>query len=76
MIWTGTKEQLYQFLSALNNSHRSITFDHEILTTEVHFVDMTVDVYNNGALQTSLIKSRLIDILTYTKVRTPFTIKK
>ena len=56
MIWTGTKNQFDQFFSALNNCHHSIKFDHDISPNEVIFLDTTVYVDNNGALQTKLYK--------------------
>ena len=54
MIWTGTKEQFYQFYSTLNNCHHSIKFDHEISPNEVNFLDTTVYVDTNGTIQTKL----------------------
>ena len=54
MIWTGTKEQFYQFDSTLNNCHHSIKFDHEISPDEVNVLDTTVYVDTNGTIQTKL----------------------
>ena len=56
MIWTGTNNQFDQFFSALNNCHHSIKFDHDISPSEVHFLETTFYVDNNGALQTKLYK--------------------
>ena len=57
MIWTRTKNQVNQLFYALNKCHHSITFEHDISPNEVHFLDTTVYVDNNGALQTKLYKN-------------------
>ena len=56
MIWTGTKNQFDQLFSALKNCHHSITFDYYISPNEVQFLDATVYVDSNGAIQTKLYK--------------------
>ena len=56
MIWTGIKNQFHQFFSAPTICHHSIQFDHDISPNDVHFLDRTVCLDNNGALQTKLYK--------------------
>ena len=56
MIWIGTKNHFDQLFSALKNCYHSVTFDYYISPNEVQFLDTTVYVDNNGALQTKLYK--------------------
>ena len=37
MIWTGTKQELLIFLENLNRKHKTIKFEHNFHTAELHF---------------------------------------
>ena len=46
LIWTGTKEQLKDFVTNLNNQYPSIKFSCQILNKSIDFLDTTVYVKN------------------------------
>ena len=46
LIWAGTKQQLEDFISNLNDQHPSITFSHKISKKSIDFLDTTVYIKN------------------------------
>ena len=46
-IWTGTKEQLTNYLNKLNKKHNSIKFQYRISQTSITFLDGEVSIQNN-----------------------------
>ena len=54
MIWPHSLEELYSFLSALNDFHPAIKFTSNISQTEVNFLDVTVYKDRHGNIETGL----------------------
>ena len=54
MIWPHSREELYSFVSALNNVHDTIKFTVGISETQVNFLDVTVYKDQNGTISTGL----------------------
>ena len=54
MIWPHSSEELYSFVSALNNVHDTIKFTVDISETQVNFLDVTVYKDQNGTISTGL----------------------
>ena len=55
LIWTGSKDELDQFVSFINNVHNSIKFTVESSNTKVNFLDTTV-YKKNSKLYTKTFK--------------------
>ena len=54
MIWPHSLEELYSFLSALNDFHPAIKFMSNISQTEVNFLDVTVYKDRHRNIETGL----------------------
>lgn len=56
MLWTGTEEQLVQFLTHINNIHPLIKFkaSYDFTTKKVEFLDTVISVTEQGFIKTSL----------------------
>ena len=54
MIWTGTKQELLIFLEKLNSKYKTIKFEHNILNSNISFLDMLIYKDKNNTLQTTL----------------------
>ena len=55
LMWTGTKDQLKEFISNLNNQHSSIKFTYKISNTSIDFLDTAVYI-KNRRIHTSIYK--------------------
>ena len=54
MIWPHSVNELYSFLSGLNQFHTSIKFTYDMSQTQVNFLDVLVTKDKDGHLATSL----------------------
>ena len=54
MIWPHPREELYSFISALNEVHQTIKFTVDISETHVNFLDVTVYKDQDGKITTGL----------------------
>ena len=54
MIWTETKQKLLIFLEKLNSKHKTIKFEHNILNSNISFLDTLIYKHKNNTLQTTL----------------------
>ena len=54
MIWPYTREELHFFIYGLNNSHPTLRFTHEVNSTTVSFLDVSITKNNQGEIHTSL----------------------
>ena len=54
LLWTGTPDELNQFIEQLNQLHPTIKFDAKYSKTAVEFLDSKVYNPTNGTLQTTL----------------------
>ena len=54
MIWPYTREELHSFIYGLNNSHPTLRFTHEVNSTTVSFLDVSITNNNQGEIHTSL----------------------
>ena len=54
MLWKGSKEQLDNFINAINEKHPTIKFDFEISQQQVNFLDTTVYIEENNIIKTKL----------------------
>ena len=46
LIWTGTKNELNQFLKDLNKKHTSIKFDYKASKDRIVFLDTDISLHN------------------------------
>ena len=56
MIWTGSEQELLDFMSSLNKKHPSIKFEFKYSQTKIGFLDVLVYKGHNNKLQTTLLK--------------------
>ena len=42
MIWTGTEEELLEFINELNQKHKTIRLDFKYSKTKIEFLDVLV----------------------------------
>ena len=54
VVWTHGEESLHTFINHLNTSHPTIKFEHEYSHLNIHFLDTTVSLTQQGTLVTSL----------------------
>ena len=54
VVWTHGEESLHTFINHLNTSHPTIKFEHEYSQSNIHFLDTTVTLTQQGTLVTSL----------------------
>ena len=54
VIWSQGEDELRLFINHLNNSMPSIKFEAETSRTEVHFLDVTLKLDQNGIISTTL----------------------
>ena len=54
VVWTHGEESLHTFINHLNTSHPTIKFEHEYSHSNIHFLDTTVTLTQQGTLVTSL----------------------
>jgi hypothetical protein len=54
LIWEHSEKELDDFLSHLNHCHPTIKFTSEKSTTNINFLDTTVNIDNSGKLYTNL----------------------
>ena len=54
MIWPHGHESLDEFVTYLNQTHKTIKFTAETSTTQVNYLDVTVTTNGNNKLTTSL----------------------
>ena len=52
--WTGSKNELQQFISRINEVHPSIKFDFNYSKTQIHFLDITITKTSTRKLLTTL----------------------
>ena len=57
-IWTGSENDLQQFISKINEVHPSIKFDFNYSKTQIHFLDITTKT-STGKLLTTLHKKEI-----------------
>jgi len=61
LIWTGSQQQLDEFMGKINSHHRTIKFTHETSENEVTFLDVTA--YKGEKFQTT----GILDVKTHIK---------
>ena len=54
MIWPHSSEELYSFISGLNEAHSTLKLTYEASLTTVHFLDVRISKDENGIIQTSV----------------------
>ena len=54
ILWNEGRDKLMQFISAANDFHPTIKFTHEISTTSINFLDITVHKTPENKLETDL----------------------
>ena len=54
MIWTGSEQELLDFMSDLDKKHPSIKFEFNYSKTKMEFVDVLVYKDHNIMLQTTI----------------------
>ena len=54
VVWKHGEESLHTFINHLNTSHPTIKFEHEYSHSNIHFLDTTVTLTQQGTLVTSL----------------------
>ena len=58
MIWTGSKQELLEFMSDLNKKHPSIKFEFKYSQTKIEFLDVLVYKDHNNMLQTTIYRKQ------------------
>ena len=53
MVWTGSKEELNQFLNYINGAHRTIKFAWSVSKEKINYLDVQV-IDNKGKIETDL----------------------
>ena len=77
LIWTGTINELKDFIEKINQVHPSIKFDFNFSKQKVNFLDTTVTKDSNGKLITSLYKKETDrQAYLHNKSEHPMTLKK
>ena len=61
LIWTGSQQQLDEFMGKINSHHRTIKFTHETSENEATFLDVTA--YKGEKFQTT----GILDVKTHIK---------
>ena len=54
MIWTGSEQELLDFMSDLNKKHPSIKFEFKYPQTKIEFLDVLVYTDHNNMLETTI----------------------
>ena len=58
MIWTGSEQELLDFMSDLNKKHSSIKFEFKYIQTKIEFLDVLVYKDHNNMLQTTIYRKQ------------------
>ena len=58
MIWTGSEQELLDFMSDLNKKHPSIKFEFKNSQTKIGFLDVLVNKDHNNMLQTTIYRKQ------------------
>ena len=58
MIWTGSEQELLDFMSDLNKKHPSIKFEFKNSQTKIEFLDVLVNKDHNNMLQTTIYRKQ------------------
>ena len=58
-IWTGSENELQQFISKINEVHPSIRFDFNYSKTQIHFSDIDITKSSRGILLATPYKKKL-----------------
>ena len=58
MIWTGSEQELLDFMSDLNKKHPSIKFEFKYSQTKIEFLDVLVYKDHNNMLQTTIYRKQ------------------
>ena len=58
MIWTGSEQELLDFMSGLNKKHPSIKFEFKYSQTKIEFLDVLVYKDHNNMLQTTIYRKQ------------------
>ena len=59
MIWTGSGQELLDFMSDLNKKHLSIKLEFKYSQTKIRFLDVLVYKDHNNMLQTTLYRKQM-----------------
>ena len=59
MIWTGSEQELLDFMSDLNKKHPSIKFKFKYSQTKIVFLDVLVCKDHNNMLQTTIYRKQM-----------------
>ena len=54
MIWTGSEQELLDFMNDLNKKHPSIQFEFKYSQTKIEFLDVLVYKDQNNLLQITI----------------------
>ena len=58
MIWTGSEQELLDFMRGLNKKHPSIKFEFKYSETKIEFLGVLVYKDNNNMLQTTIYRKQ------------------
>ena len=58
-IWTGSENELQQFISKINEVHPSIRFDFNYSKTQIHFSDIAITKSSRGILLATPYKKQI-----------------
>ena len=58
MLWTGSGQELLDFMSYLNKKHPSIKFEFKYAQTKIEFLDVLVYKDQNNMLQTTIYRKQ------------------
>ena len=58
MIWTGSEQELLDFMSDLNKKHPSIKFEFKYSQTKIEFLDVLIYKDHNNMLQTTIYRKQ------------------
>ena len=72
MIWTGSEQELLDFMSYLNKEHPSIKFEFKYSQTKIEFLDVLVYKDQNNMLQTTIYRKQT-DPQNYLDARSEYT---
>ena len=77
MIWTGSENELFNFLNDLNKKHRSIKFDYKYSTKKIEFLDTQLYITEECKLETTLYR-KPTDCQNYLHASSnhPYSLKK
>ena len=59
MIWTGSEQELLDFMNDLNKRHSSIKFEFKYSQTKTEFLDVLVYKDHNNMLQTTVYREQI-----------------